>query len=93
MTTTSSASAVVTALDGLLTDILGSRLSAADKAKLTLYSGIVAMLLDAALPAIDGKIDWAAIESGIAQVLSGIDATYTAISRTPATGTETSANA
>ncbi|GAN54894.1 hypothetical protein [Tanticharoenia sakaeratensis] len=81
----SDATTVITALDALVKDIAGDKLSAAAQAKLALYSGIVGSLLNEALPVINSKINWAAIETGVAQALAGIEATYDAIEGKAAT--------
>jgi len=53
----SDATTVTTALDALVKDIAGDKLSASAQAKLALYSGIVGSLLNEALPVIDSKIN------------------------------------
>lgn len=80
------ANTVVTSLETLLFDALGDQIDAATKTKITLYSSVVGTLLNQALPVISSTVDWPAIEGGIAQAASGIDAVLAAV-RAPVVAT------
>ncbi|CAI9119525.1 hypothetical protein [Brytella acorum] len=70
------ANTLITGLVALVEDAAGDSISTASKAKIALYTGVLGSALNAVLPEISSKIDWAALESALTTGLTGIDTAY-----------------
>ncbi|CAI9119339.1 hypothetical protein [Brytella acorum] len=70
------ANTLLTGLVTLIEEAAGNAMSTDAKAKIALYTGILGSAMNAILPEINGRIDWATLETALATGLSGIDTAY-----------------
>lgn len=70
------ANTLLTGLVTLIEEAAGNAIGMDAKAKIALYTSILGSAMNAILPEINSRIDWATLEAALMTGLSGIDTAY-----------------